>query len=391
MTYKQAKRKFFFEKIGSLPFVWLGKIFGSLIKLNNESGIFLFYSSADIGGAPRVNIDIAQCLGDKRPVIIFSKRPKNNLFLEEFQGLNARIIDLSPYIDYKIFHFVNFFFRGVLASWINRHEKPVVFGGECLFFYKIIPHVKKQTRRIELCHLPTWTGYTIGHIDRLDMRIFSVLSLKKEVETQYKENDLPEKYYRKLFFIDNAIDIPQYRETVNNSTEVVFIGRGAPQKRVHLVAAIAAKLHEENIPVHFTFVGDVEDVISSKQFSFCTFRGNIKDQQEMESIYAASDILLLTSAYEGLPVVVMKMMAYGKVVISTAVNGIPDYIHHEENGLLIYSTTEEDIVTEGAALIKELANDCQKQMRLGKKSYEIAKEKFSRSSFCQFYRAALTS
>ncbi len=48
----------------------------------------------------------------------------------------------------------------------------------------------------------------------------------------------------------------------------------------------------------------------------------------MNKIYNETDILLLTSAFEGLPVVVMMMMAYGRVVISTAVNGIPDYIKH---------------------------------------------------------------
>ncbi|HRO45092.1 glycosyltransferase family 4 protein [Agriterribacter sp.] len=389
MTYKQAKTKFFLEKLATLPFVWLGQFFGGLLPLKENTGIFLFFSSADIGGAPRVNIDIARCIKNRKPIIIFSKKPKNNLFIEEFRGLNAIIIDLSPYIDNKLFHFVNFFFRGVIAAWINKNKSPVVFGGECLFFYKILQHVKKETKRVELCHLPTWIGYTIGHIDRIDMRIFSVLSLKKEVEAQYQENHLPGRYYDRLYFIDNAIDIPPYSERYNQRIEVVFIGRGAPQKRVHLAAAIAEKLHRQNANVHFTFVGDVEEVVFPDKYPYCTFRGNIKDQQEMEAIYATSDVLLLTSAYEGLPVVVMKMMAYGKVVISTAVNGIPDYILHENNGLLIHRTDEAGIVEEGVQLIQQLIGNKKKLTLLGKRSYEIAKEKFSRTTFCRFYSNAL--
>lgn len=389
MRYKQAKAKFFFEKLFTLPFVWLGKIAGNLSPLKENTGIFLFFSNADIGGAPRVNIDIARCIEDRRPIIIFSKKPKNNLFIEEFRNLDAIIIDLSPYIDKKLFHFVNFFFRGVIAAWVNKNKKPVIFGGECLFFYKILQHVKRETRRIELCHLPTWIGYTIGHIDRIDMRIFSVLSLKKEVESQYLANNLPTCYYERLYFIDNAIDILPYSARHNQRTEVVFIGRGAPQKRVHLVAAIAEKLHQQDANVHFTFVGDVEEAVPGERYPYCTFLGNISDQQRMEEIYITSDILLLTSAYEGLPVVVMKMMAYGKVVISTAVNGIPDYIHHEKNGLLIYNTDEAGIIEEGAQLIQQLIVDREKLIRLGKKNFEIAKEKFSRVTFCRFYRNAL--
>lgn len=390
MTYKQAKTKFFFEKLFVLPFVWLGKIAGNLLPLKDNTGIFLFFPSADIGGAPRVNIDISRCIEDRKPIIIFSKKPKNNLFIEEFRCLNAIIIDLSPYIDNKLFHFVNFFFRGVIAAWVNKNKEPVIFGGECLFFYKLLQHVKRETKRIELSHLPTWIGYTIGHIDRIDMRVFSVLSLKREIEKQYQENHLPASYYDRLYFTDNTIDIPPYAKRYNQRLEVVFIGRGAPQKRVHLIAAIAEKLHQLNANVHFTFVGDVEEIVSPDKYSYCSFRGSIKDQQEMEAIYAESDVLLLTSAYEGLPLVVMKMMAYGKVVISTAVNGIPDYIHHMKNGLLVWENEEEAIIAKSIELLQLLNDSPTLRNKLGETSYQIAKEKFNRKEFCLKYREMLT-
>ncbi|MFZ1306060.1 MAG: glycosyltransferase family 4 protein, partial [Ferruginibacter sp.] len=101
------------------------------------------------------------------------------------------------------------------------------------------------------------------------------------------------------------------------------------------------------------------------------------------------DILLLTSSYEGLPIVVMQMMAYGKVVISTAVNGIPDYIVHEENGLLITATEENDIVAEGVAHIERLLANPEMRLKLGKRSREIAIQKFSREAFCKGYHTLL--
>ena len=102
-----------------------------------------------------------------------------------------------------------------------------------------------------------------------------------------------------------------------------------------------------------------------------------------------SDVLILTSAYEGLPIVVMDMMARGKIVISTAVDGIPDYITHKENGLLITETEEEKIVRQGIELLKLLINDHDLRSQIGIKSYQYAIKHFSGETFCQSYREIL--
>jgi len=384
MTYRKAIVKRKLEYLGMLPFVLAGKLYGKLFPLKNPTSTFLFFSSADIGGAPKVNADIADCLASEKPLIIFSKKPKNNGHAALFA--RHRVLDLHRRIDDKRFHFVNFFYRGVLASWINQAKSPVIFGGECIFFYKMLAHVKKNTRRIELCHLDTWVPYTIGFIDLITCRVFSTIKLQQLIKAQYKDNNLPEKYYRQLSFIENKIDIPSYQETDNDQLEVVFIGRGSPQKRVYLTAAIAKKMHELNAPVHFSFVGDVENAIDIQQYPYCKFYGNVRDESLMNRIYHGSDVLIMTSAFEGLPLVVMQMMAHARVVLSTAINAIPDYIKHMENGLLITATEEEKIVEEGVTLLQLLINDPSLKITLGKRSREIAMEKFSGEVFCRQYR-----
>ncbi len=386
MTYRQAKIKLSLEAIMVFPFMLAGKIYGHLIPCKYPGSLFMFFPNADIGGAPQVNADIAQCLGDKKPLLIFSKKPKNNQFIELYKSLDLPMIDLHPRIDKKIVHFINFFYRGVLAAWINKAPDPVVFGGESLFFYKVIPHLRKNVPCIELSHLPTWLPYNIGFIDRINTRVFSSAHLKRLVEKQYEDNHLPRHYFERLQFIDNAQDIPGVETRENSILQVVFIGRGSPQKRVHLVAATAVALHKLQVPVHFTFVGDVENCIDTKQFSFCTFLGNIHDSKRMQEIYASSDILLLTSSVEGLPLVVMSMMAYGKVVVSTAVNAIPDYIFHEVNGLLITETAEQKIIEQATSYIQLLAQNRDLLKKYGTRSREIAQEKFNRVKFCYAYR-----
>lgn len=389
MTYQTAILKRNIELVCMYPFVVAGKIAGHLFPLKNKHTIFLFFSSADIGGSIKVNIDITECVKKHNPIIIFSKKPKNNQFLYLFEQQGVRILDLHKYIDNKLYHFVNFFFRGVLSSWINQTVKPVVFGGECLFFYKVIPHVKKETKTIELCHMKTWFNFSLAFIDYMDCRIFSTPQIKRDVEEQYRKNNLPQLYFDKLRFIDNKINIPPLEKVENAILQVLFVGRGAPQKRVYLIAEIAKQMHLSNKPVHFSFVGDVETIIPPDIRQYCTLYGPIKKAGDLDVIYKQSDVLILTSAYEGLPIVVMDMMARGKIVVSTAVDGIPDYITHLFNGLLIYEVEEYKIIQEGIKLLSFLIDNPEVRKTIGQNSYNYTLTHFSEEIFNKAYEQLL--
>ena len=385
MTYKAAIKKGKLERMGMAPFVWLGKLAAIFFPLKTQHDIFLFFPNADIGGSPRVNAELTHLLRNRKPIIIFSKKAHNNQYRQRFEAEGVKILDIHQWVDHKAFHFINFFFRGLIASWINKQPKTIVFGGESIFFYKIIPHVRKDIPCIELNHVNKWLPYTIGFIDRINARIFSTRAIMKDVEAQYRENDLSQDYFNKLHFIDNAIDIPGNQPVDNEQLEVFYIGRGSPQKRVPLVAAIAEAAHEKKLPVHFNFIGDVEKVINTSNYPYCTFYGNINDDNLMNNLYEKADVLILTSAFEGLPVVIMQMMAYGKVVLSTAVSGIPDYIFHEKNGLLIYATDEAGIVAEGLEKIEKLLHDPSLRKKLGAQAKKDAEATFGREAFEKNY------
>ena len=389
MTYKAAIQKLQLERIGMAPFVWLGKLAAVFFPLKTKHGIFLFFPNADIGGSPRVNAELTHLLKDKAPIIIFSKKAHNNQYRKRFEAEAVKILDIHQWIDNKAFHFVNFFFRGLLAGWINQQPDTKVFGGESIFFYKVIPHIKKDIPCIELNHVNKWLPYTIGFIDRMNARIFSTRAIMKDVEEQYRQNHLPSYYFDKLHFIDNAIDIPESKPVENEKLQVFFIGRGSPQKRVPLVAGIARQLHAKNLPVQFNFVGDVDKVINIADYPYCKFYGNVNNDGLMHDIYERADILILTSAFEGLPVVIMQMMAYGKVVVSTAVSGIPDYIIHEKNGLLLFSTSDNDIVAEGVEKMEQLLDEPGLRKQLGQQAKKDAITTFGREAFEARYLAIL--
>ncbi|HSV10703.1 MAG TPA: hypothetical protein VLI68_08040, partial [Hanamia sp.] len=164
MTYRTAIVKRNIEAVLMYPFVLLGKIMSPFFPLKTEHRIFIFCPSADIGGSIQVNIDLCSCFANQSPLVIFSKKPKNNEFLSLFNIKGVSTIDLHQHIDNKLYHFINFFYRGIISSWINKVENPIVLGGESLFFYKVLPHVKKDAKRIDICHLNTWFDYSQAFI-----------------------------------------------------------------------------------------------------------------------------------------------------------------------------------------------------------------------------------
>lgn len=387
MTYRTAILKRNLEAVLMYPFVLLGKLMSPFFRLKKQHKIFIFSPSADIGGSIQVNIDLCSCFADQSPLVIFSKKPKNNEFLPLFNIEGVSTLDLHRKVDNKLYHFVNLFYRGVISSWINKVEDPIVLGGESLFFYKVLPHIKKSAKRIDICHLNTWFNYTQAFINDLDARIFSTVKLKRDAEELYKKNNLPSEYSSRLHFIDNKVNIPEDFENRNQTLQVVFIGRGAPQKRVHIIAAIAKRMNNMKTDIHFSFIGDVEKVIDPDDYPYCTFYGNIKDRNKMKEVYKNSDVLLLTSAYEGLPIAVMEMMAYGKVVISTAVDGIPDYIVNGENGFLIENNPDENkIINDGILILNDIVNNKVLLEEVGEKSRLYAEKHFSGKAFCENYR-----
>ena len=68
-----------------------------------------------------------------------------------------------------------------------------------------------------------------------------------------------------------------------------------------------------------------------------------KPQQELPAWYAAADMLMLASAREGWPNVVLESMACGTPVVATAVGGVPEIVSPPLTGRLVAKRTAQDL------------------------------------------------
>lgn len=105
-------------------------------------------------------------------------------------------------------------------------------------------------------------------------------------------------------------------------------------------------------------------------------------QPNIPEILNAVDLFVLPSRSEGMPNAVLEAMSCGVPVIATAVGGVPEVIEHGENGILIASEDEPQLV---AALTNLIQNPETRRM-LGMKGRQRVLSHFSLKAMVSEYQ-----
>lgn len=141
-----------------------------------------------------------------------------------------------------------------------------------------------------------------------------------------------------------------------DSFVIGMVGRIVPVKNHRLmVSALRRLLRERLVPApHLLVVGcgesrpDIEAAVDGWGLSnSVTFAGVQKD---LAPVYAAMDVLALTSNTEGVPTSILEAMACGVPVVATAVGGVTGVITERKTGLLVPANDDERL----AAAISEV-------------------------------------
>jgi len=93
---------------------------------------------------------------------------------------------------------------------------------------------------------------------------------------------------------------------------------------------------------------------------------------DVSSLYAAMDVFVLPSLWEGLPYALLEAMAVGKPVVATDVPGTRDVVQNERNGLLVPPGNPAAL----AAAIERLLNDEALRRRLGRAAMSSVRDRF---------------
>jgi glycosyltransferase involved in cell wall biosynthesis len=105
-------------------------------------------------------------------------------------------------------------------------------------------------------------------------------------------------------------------------------------------------------------------------------------RQDVPSLLACAEVLVLPSLNEGFGMVLVEAMAMGKPVVASAVGGVPEVVLDGQAGLLIPPADPRAL----AAAILRLLADPRAARRMGEAGRERARESFSRKAFLQAHR-----
>lgn len=189
-----------------------------------------------------------------------------------------------------------------------------------------------------------------------------------------------------IFVLPNPVDvrdqeflsIKHKQEEVN----VLFLGDISPEKGVRdlvsAISSVAASLNCDDpvVKLNLCGQGDTKKLKHKcKQLGvsdLVEFKGPVVGD-EKDQIFERSDIFVLPSHSEALPVSMLEAMSHGLPIVATEVGGIPEIIEHGKNGLLVPIGDVESL----ASALTKLIKNPQRRQKMGKAAYQQVKENFN--------------
>lgn len=149
-------------------------------------------------------------------------------------------------------------------------------------------------------------------------------------------------YPVRIEVIPNGIELgesfPSSLTAVNSPPQIVFAGRFVPQKNPMFAVQILS--HVADLPWHAVMIGDGALMEETKQ---AISRYGLQDRitltgwivpEQVHAHFTKSDILLMPSLSEGIPMVGLQALVSGHAIVASRVGGLLDLVQEGKNGFL---------------------------------------------------------
>jgi len=201
----------------------------------------------------------------------------------------------------------------------------------------------------------------------------------------------------KLSVIPNGVDVERFAEAepldlaelgvAAGRRAIVCVGRLDEQKRSAWLAMHAPQLFER-LPQHdLVFVGDgpQRDIIysTSKQLGVADRVHLVGRRDDVPRVLRACDLLVLPSAWEGMPNVVLEAMAAALPVVATQVEGVCELLGPGAAAQTIPVGDQEALVLQAFSLLSHPTHSQQ----VGAENQRRVRENFSLPAMCEAYAA----
>tara|TARA_Y100000310_G_scaffold193272_1_gene193236 strand:+ start:1612 stop:2892 length:1281 start_codon:yes stop_codon:yes gene_type:complete len=360
-----------------------------LRKDENKINIAFIDTDFAVGGAQKVTLDIGNMLPTHRFKTAYVatecfglKKDWRDKFKEVFNDL----IDLRTVRN-----------KGEKLLRVISYLRPdIIVIINSKIAYSVVPIIRKEFPEISLIDIIhgafDWQHehvFFLEYVRYFDKRIIVSDGLRKSILNRYMNENLIASYGDKVMTIKNSTDIPlannmfsksDYRNKLDipfDAFVVVFVGAIAYHKDPLSVITIARTVKKEQ-DVHFVIFGDgplrkrVTFEISKAGLSNTVHV--IEDSNGVHDILIESDVLILPSLIDSMPLVILEAMARGKPVIAANVGSISEIIRNEKNGCLV--DRNDDMIENFVQKILRLKNDKELYERLKSNALSEVNRKF---------------
>lgn len=175
--------------------------------------------------------------------------------------------------------------------------------------------------------------------------------------------------------LPNAVDVNDYQPVACDGSTVTisFVSDLEPRKGVQeFISAIKRIKIEDSVQVKIAGKGSLSDKMEQLgRQNNVEYHGFISENEKY-TLLNQSDIFVLPSHAEGLPITILEAMAGGNAIVTTKVGSIPEVLS-QENGILV----EPKDVDELTEAIAQLLDDPDRATRMGTENRRLVENEYS--------------
>lgn len=353
-------------------------------------------SCSELGGGQIVMFNIVEELKNKFQFIIIAPPGK---FLEKYQKLNLKIYPLL---------LKNLLKNILRIRQVIKREKPKIIhchGTRAAFLVRTalirLKEKPKVLYTLHGFHLPKkhffvrWFFLILEKIlNHWTDLLICVSEADKRLVLKFKTISS-----RKIKVIKNGIDIEKFRVNLKgiqkikkelglmNKFILSSIGRLHPQKDFStILKALRLLIPNFKNNIKLLIIGDgpqkeflEKEVKNLKLKEYVKFLGF---REDIPLLINLSDIIILSTNWEGLPLIPLETAVCKKPIIASDVNGVRETIIDTMTGYLFKVGSKEDL----ARKILKLAKSKELRKKIGNKAFEFVSKKFSKEKMIKEYQ-----
>lgn len=354
------------------------KLIKSRVRVGKGRNILFIVPWMTVGGGDKVNLDIALNINKNKFSLHFvTTENSKNEWSYRFKKITQNVFHLPKSFSRDLFELF-------ILEYIKIAKIKTVVISNSSVGYDCVPKIRERFPDIKILDILHGEGgeKENGGFPRYSNQ-FNKYIKSRIVISKYLKDYLIDKYNvdnEKIIVIKNGIDVDFFCKSkyldsnVNRSNSyhgklvISYIGRLSVEKHPEKIIEIANEIVNIRNDKRFIFfiagdgplMNDLEKMIAKFNLGeYVNLMGAISD---VPNFLCNSDVVLLTSEIEGIPIVILESLSMEIPVIATNVGGVSEIVIDKSNGFLV--EYGDNMIKDFADKIFELFEDDSKRKEM---------------------------